>query len=804
MSYNSSQPNIEVLAREYAEGIRRTVFFVGAGGSSEVGLPTWHALRKGLFDRISQEVDSSVADYEILENFRELEDLLVADDRFWEFFTHSARKWPTTYHDYLSAQFDETVPKLTTPKLYQRIWSMRHSRQVFTLNVDGLLSTAFRELKPDPRQFQLLEFDGFNVMDSLSYLARDSYCVINLHGTYHQKSRWIMDGDQRAKLSGGDQGSRYSAYVTRLFSEYNVVFVGLNPGDVAISPFLKRAVDLSLVGKHFWICPTPSADVTKFAERHGIRLIRYEPEKDEQGKSVHSQDICAILDQVDDYVSLEKSVRLPATSDKVDPNELENALDIVNGLSSNREATTNRLAGAVTAIGEKYGYSSREMSSFLERYSVPIQIAAAVDAKTTGFDRIGKYKLISRIQGGGSSSVWTASDGQESAAPYLAIKLLSSAGMSDATERQSFRRGIESLYLLTQAGEPVAPRYECHYELPLSVVMENIAGSTLREFRAQIQDLPAAMAIDLFQRVCRAVLRCHQSEGQVLHRDVKPGNILIEGWYPGYELDDAIGSSIRLINFDLSWHRFTAGNTKSISADDIGYYAPEQRHSLNTLPPRSASTDVYMLGMVFYFIMSGENPPDGGSRVRDWGELVFQRIRAKVDDRLAASRIARTICDMTELEPKRRVDLSSVCAELEAVIAWFAKNADGIDDDFIVEFLASQTGRKYRWERAGLLATVEARSSMHFELSYQHRGHRARFSYFRQKSDSDHRANFGDKMKERIQSSAGTLRDDGWTVSINGNKGLDADIRVSELRARPDFGAGIWENLANQLLASFD
>lgn len=804
MSYDSSQANIEFLAKEYSEGTRRTVFFVGAGGSTEVGLPTWGTLRKGLIDRISSEIDSAVADDEILENFRELEDLSSDNDRFWEFFTHCAKIWPTTYDDYLSSQFDDVIPKVETPRLYQRIWRMRHSRQVFTLNVDGLVSTAFRELKPDPKQFQLLEFDGFNVMDSLSFLARDSFCVMNLHGTYHQKSRWIMDGDQRGKLISGEQGARYSAYVTRLFSEYNVVFVGLNPADVAISPFLAKAVELSLVGKHFWICPSPTPEVTKWAERHGVRLIRYEPEKDEQGKSVHSQDICAILDQVEEYVSLEKKVCLPTTSEKVDPNDLGDALALVSDLSTNRDATTSRLAGAVTTIGEKHGYSSKEMSQFLERYSIPVQMASAVDAKTSGFDRIGQFRLIDRIQSGGSSSVWTAEDANESAAPYLALKLLSIAGMSDTTERQSFRRGIESLYLLTQSGEIVAPKYKGHYELPLSVVMEHIAGDTLREFRAHTQDLPEAMAVDLFLKVCRAVLSCHQSEGQVLHRDVKPGNILLEGWYPGYELEDAKAASIRLINFDLSWHRFTAGNTKAISADDIGYYAPEQRYSQNTLPPRSASTDVYMLGMVFYFLMSGENPPDGGSRVRDWPDLVFQKIRRKVDDKLAANRIARTICEMTEPESENRVDLSSVCAELETVIAWFTIDKDAIDDDLIVEFLASRTGRNYSWERSGLVAKVETRPSTHFELSYQHRGHRARFSYFRQKSDSDNRANFGERMKERIQSVAGILRGNGWTVQVDGNKGLAAEIRISELRGKQGFGAGIWENIANQLLASFD
>jgi NAD-dependent SIR2 family protein deacetylase len=101
MSYDNGQKNIELLSKEYAEGTKRTVFFVGAGGSVEVGLPTWATLRSGLLERISEDVDSVVADEETLERYRDLEELAEDNDKFWEFFTLSAKHWPTTYKDYL-------------------------------------------------------------------------------------------------------------------------------------------------------------------------------------------------------------------------------------------------------------------------------------------------------------------------------------------------------------------------------------------------------------------------------------------------------------------------------------------------------------------------------------------------------------------------------------------------------------------------------------------------------------------------------------------------------------------------------
>ncbi|WP_162497452.1 protein kinase domain-containing protein [Roseovarius dicentrarchi] len=804
MTYDGNQLNIELLSKEYAEGTKRTVFFVGAGGSAEVGMPTWAALRDDLLKTISDEVDSRIADEETLESFRDLEELAQDNSKFWNFFSLVSKFWPVTYADFMTRNFDDRVPKVATPKIYQRIWKMSRSRQVFTLNVDSLISRAFREIHADPKNHQLLEYDGFNVMDSLSFLARDSFCIINLHGTYHQKSRWIMDGDQRSRLNSGEYGAKYAAYLTRLFSEYNVVFVGLNPADIALSPFLSKAVELGLVGRHFWICPNPAPDTSRWAQSNGVRVVSYSPDKNEEGSVVHSHDICSILDQVEAYISKDKRVSLPPTCAYVDPTDLGEPLDLVANLSRDRAKFTEMLSGAVTSIGETNGYSSKEMDTFLKRYSVPLQMASMVDDRTSGFDRVSQYKLISNIQSSGSSSVWTAQDNSASSDDYCALKIMSSSGLSNLTERQSFRRGVESLFLLTQAGASVAPKYLSHSEIPLSLAMEHVPGGTLREFREANTNVAATNMLDLFLKICSAVLACHQSAGHVLHRDVKPGNILLEGWYPGYELNDALQSRTRLINFDLSWHRFTSGNTKAISADDIGYYAPEQRYSANSLPPRTAATDVYMLGMVLYFLISGENPPDGGSRIQGWHGQISQKVKTNIKDTLVSNRMSRMIQEMTEVDPDQRVDLSSVCGELEAIIAWISGKVDSIDDDLFVENLAAASQRDYVWERAGLFAMVQTRQSTHFEVRYQHRGRKAVFTFYRRKSDSDNRANFGDRMKQRISASVDTLKNGGWVARADGNKGVQAEIKVSQLRDQSNFGTNIWPQLSTQLLSAFD
>ncbi|RBP89270.1 serine/threonine protein kinase [Rhodobacter sp. 140A] len=731
---------------------------------------------------------------------------MLAEDseKFWEFFSFARQNWKTTYDDFLSAEFDEKVEGLQTPKIYKRIWTMRKTRQVFTLNVDGLVARAFREERASTKNSQLFEYDGFSVVDSLSFLARDSFCCMNLHGTYHEKSRWIMDAEQRDALFNGPYGEKYKAFATRLFSEYNIVFVGLNPADVAISPFLKSAASIGVLGRHFWICPNPNEKTKAWAQRNGIRVISYSPEKSESGHAVHSQDICAILDQVEDYVSKDRSINLPKEGRSLDPDSLGSPVEMVQALTSDRKDVTRQLNAAMNWIGERDGYSSPNASGFLKKYSVPIQIACTLDDITPGFNEIGSYELIENIQSRGSSSVWLARNRSDENEAYRAVKSLNSNGIQDITERHSFRRGIESLFLLQKVNRKVAPSFVKHQEIPLCVIMEYINGESLKTFQNKCGPLRAKMAAPLCLDIFSAVLACHQSEGGILHRDIKPGNILLEGWHEGYEPIDALNGKVRLINFDLSWHRFTSGNTKAISADDIGYYAPEQRLSANTLPPRDAATDVYMLGMVLYFCLSARNPPDGGATTKDWTEEVRRGIRSCVSDKLIHHRLTRLIVRMTEVEPSKRIDLSNAIGEIETIISWMNEDWDSVDDDMIVELLALSTGRNYVWIEEAYTAEVSARESTKFNLQYVHRGKRAQFSFHREKSGTDNRANFGEKMKKRISSSAQVLKDAGWNVSTNSNKGIDADIRVSELRRMKGNGADVWSGIANQLLASFE
>jgi NAD-dependent SIR2 family protein deacetylase len=804
LSYRPDQDNIIQLSKEYAESTRRTIFFVGAGASMEVGMPSWSGLRSALLQKISRAVDDAGSNPDELENYRELEEISNNNDRFWDFFQLASSEWSATYNDFMLEQFDNKINQTPIPIIYKRLWKMRRLRQIFTLNVDTLVTRAFHSVYSNKNQHQLLEFDGYNVSDSLSFLSRDNYCVVNLHGTYPHKSRWIMDSSQRSQLMSGPIGAKYTSYVIRLFLEYNIVFVGLNPADVAISPFLTKAKEAGVLGRHYWICPNPTPDVVKWTQKNNIRLIVYSPDLNEKNIPAHSQDICAILDQIEEYKSIDNRVTLPSSALSIEPRSILKPIEELKIINSNRDDGTKRLAGAISWIGEENGYSSRELSQFLNDYKVPLQISSMLDAETEGFNEVNGYSIRHCLQSGGASSVWLVDKKIDSDNSYYAMKALSPDSLTSLPIRQSFRRGIESLYLLSTSNTKVAPQYISHSELPLSVVMEFITGATLSEFLSNFKKLQPIFILRLFRKICEAVRACHISEGKVLHRDIKPGNVMLEGWHPGYEIQDAEDSVIRLINFDLSWHRFTSGDTKSISAEDIGYYAPEQRNSINSLPPRSAETDIYMLGMVLYYICSRKLPPDGGSGLTDWPALVQKAMRSQFPDELVRARMVRLTLEMTYLDMSDRVDLSNVIAEIEGLIFWIENASEKIDDDFLVEYLAILTGRYYFWDRSALFAKINANESTDMTISYIQKGQRASVEFFRQKSGADQRGTFGQKMSEKISHAANVLKESGWDITLRSSRGLNAEIRISKLRSQQDFGAESWKKASSYLLASFE
>jgi TolB-like protein/Tfp pilus assembly protein PilF len=259
----------------------------------------------------------------------------------------------------------------------------------------------------------------------------------------------------------------------------------------------------------------------------------------------------------------------------------------------------------------------------------------------------GDYELLEEIGRGGQGVVYRAH--QKTLNRTVALKVIAPGPWTPETHLKRFRREAEAAASLDHPG--IVPIYEvgeregcCYFS------MKFVEGGQLDEVvrRAPISIRQAA---ELIAKVARTVHSAH--EHGILHRDIKPGNILL----------DAKGEPV-LTDFGLA-RLVEAESTITRTRDVLGtpsYMAPEQATGEHT--KLTSATDVYGLGAVLYQLLTGHPPFAGGT--------TYETIKLLLDTeprppRLLNPRIERdlsTIClKCLEKDPQRRYSSALALAE---------------------------------------------------------------------------------------------------------------------------------------------
>jgi serine/threonine protein kinase, bacterial len=210
----------------------------------------------------------------------------------------------------------------------------------------------------------------------------------------------------------------------------------------------------------------------------------------------------------------------------------------------------------------------------------------------------GKYRLIELLGRGGMGEVWRAYD--TALDRIVAIKILSAATSADPVFQQRFRR---EAYAAARLNSPHVVPIHTHGELDgrLFVDMRLIDGRDLQSLLAAEKSLAAGRAVHIVEQVARALHAAHRVG--LLHRDVKPSNILLD--------DDDFAY---LIDFGIAR---TAGEMSLTSAGEVigtfQYMAPERFTADDDVDARS---DVYALACVLYECLTGRWPFSGDAPAR--------------------------------------------------------------------------------------------------------------------------------------------------------------------------------------------
>jgi len=233
----------------------------------------------------------------------------------------------------------------------------------------------------------------------------------------------------------------------------------------------------------------------------------------------------------------------------------------------------------------------------LPRMPVPPEPQAVTWAEGS---RIGPYRLVRRLGEGGMAEVWMAQRDDGAFQRTVAIKLLfRHAGSS---ERDSFaQRFARERDILASLDHPHIAALHDAGVTPTGqpwLALEYIEGQTLTLW-CDAQRLDIAARVRLFRQVLLAVQHAHAN--LVIHRDLKPGNILVTAQGEVRLLDFGIAKLMEQEGGALAETELTRLAGRPMTPQ---YAAPEQLLG----QPLTTACDVYALGVVLYELLCGERP----------------------------------------------------------------------------------------------------------------------------------------------------------------------------------------------------
>src|SRR6266487_2670354 len=259
----------------------------------------------------------------------------------------------------------------------------------------------------------------------------------------------------------------------------------------------------------------------------------------------------------------------------------------------------------------------------------------------------GDYELLEEIGRGGQGVVYRAR--QKSLNRIVALKVIGLAHWATEAHVKRFRLEAEAAARLNHPG--IVPIYEvgerdgaCYFSMGL------VEGGQLDAILER-EPMPIRSAVELIVKLARTVQYAH--EHKILHRDIKPGNILLDAKREPHLTDFGLA---RLVETES-----TVTRTREVLGTP-SYMAPEQASGETT--KLGKATDVYGLGAVLYQLLTGHPPFAGGTTYETIRLLLNTEPRKPRALNPKIDRDLSTIClKCLEKDPKRRYSSALALAE---------------------------------------------------------------------------------------------------------------------------------------------
>ena len=281
-------------------------------------------------------------------------------------------------------------------------------------------------------------------------------------------------------------------------------------------------------------------------------------------------------------------------------------------------------------------------------------------------DRIGRYQLLKQIGEGGWGVVFLAEQ-TEPVRRQVALKVIK-PGMDTRSVIARFEAERQALALMnyphiarvldagaTQTGRPF-------------FVMELVSGIKITDYCDE-KPLATRERLELFIKVCGAIQYAHQKG--IIHRDVKPSNILVDTAPDGTAFPMVIDFGVIKATTNQPLLHNTSLTANEALIGTPAYMSPEQAAHLDI----DTRADIYSLGVLLYELLTGTTPFDSRT-LAGKGLDEIRRVISTEDPLRPSTRLkAMSLADLRSLSQRRQADSAKLMREVRGDLDWIVTKA---------------------------------------------------------------------------------------------------------------------------------
>lgn len=761
------------LRENFAVRSRPIVAFVGSGFSAPAGLPSWAALKNQLVEELREKAAQAANSTEarrIAENAESID----SSENYWVAFGRLQEALGRTTYQAIIRKRLAKADTLEIPSTYKSLWRTP-VEGVLSVNLDNFVKRGFSQTYPGK---DLKWFTGSQAGPLARVLHAGHKFAYSLHGSIDDASSWIFTHEELRALY---KSKAYRLMLNTIFTTYTVIFLGISADDQAVGGPLEQIAKMGIEGPdHYWLTDRADSSTESWAESVGIRLIPYAPiERD------HSL-VCEILDDLSTAKGSE--IQAPpvllssgqAIQDLPSPEEL-----VTRPLTEIRSVLNDRANNILRGIGGEQAYEQ-----FLLEYEEAIHRAWFIPSIGVNKNLFG-YELGELVARGAFGKVYRSLDpsGRE-----VAVKVLLEDIRLDYKLLSSFRRGVRAMQILEERNVEGMVAYELASEIPTFVAMEWIEGPNLTEAKdaGLLNGWTEILWICL--QLVTILKSAHDLPERVLHRDVRPSNIMLRnGWL------DFFDWQLVVLDFDLSTYQNARQKSALAKESVLGFLAPEQLEAENSIySTRNAAVDSFGVGMTLLFLCSGTEPEAYAQRRPEYKEIVANAVTYPKESSWHSlpKRFARIIYEATRDEQPQRWDLAQIKLELMRLQEVHTDSENVTDSDLLCEEIAARCpaiASIYKWKSDDDCVSVQRPGGLSLRMRGSREDSKISLTVTWAATGVEDRKSLGKYLPEKLQRSASSLRSGPWeAIKSEGqrqNLVLSASLSADVGRHRIDSAA---------------